>query len=102
MNESQHKEKQHLARKHLFGACRELAPRMFLVQLSVGIIAIAPFLIGRFCGDGWGLFAAIITISVWLAARRLWFFSTIRFVWWIFLTALVFFGAFETIRYFRH
>lgn len=102
MNNTQDKEKQRLAQKYLLGACRELAPRVFAIQIGLGIIVATPFLIGRFCGDGWGLLAAIVAIAVWLCAIKLWFFPTVRLIWSVFLVVLVFFAIFEAARFYRH
>ncbi|HEV2211296.1 MAG TPA: hypothetical protein VG167_21235 [Verrucomicrobiae bacterium] len=76
-------------------------PKYAAVVLGVGVVITGPIFIGRFCGDGWGLFAAIISIGIWLCGIKLWFFSTIRFVWFVGLVGLVFFAVSEATRLFH-
>lgn len=91
-----------MAGKYLWQACRdcffEFLPKCLPALFGMAVVILGPILVARFCGDGWGLFAVIISIGVWLCAVKLWFFPTIRFVWFVILAWLVFFAIFEATR----
>jgi hypothetical protein len=98
----QDKEKQRLARKYLLQACRGLGPKIFAIQIGLGIVMAAPIIVGLYCGNGWGLLGVLISIGVWIfVGIKYWLYSTIRFVWSIIFMALLFFAIFESAKRFE-
>jgi hypothetical protein len=86
----------------LFRIICELAPKILGIQLGLGMILGGPVILGRCCGDGWGLLSGILSIALWIyIGKKFWFYSTIRWVWLLLLAWQIVFAIIELIRAFR-
>jgi hypothetical protein len=70
------------------------------IQAIVLLAFVAPFLLGRYCGHGWGLLAAIADILGWLYLNQIFFCKkqmalSTRAIWLILLGGLVVVAVFE-------
>ena len=95
----QDKEKGRLAGKYLFQACRELLTKLVVVQFCLLIVVAAPIIVGLHYGVGWGLLGTLMSLVIWIAVgKKFWFYSTVRLVWSVVLGMLVFVAIFEALR----
>ncbi len=100
------KEREDLPRKYLSQACRDFClqwlPKHFPIFLGISAIVLAPFLISSCYGAGWGLVADIVAIAIWVCGIKLWFFPTIRLIWFIILVLFLAFAGIEIAQLYRH